>query len=126
MTTQQRKQQASNHIHLKVLHALNAHHKGKANGIGARMLANSVGLIEESGPRTLRKVISELRESGVPIAGMPDTGYFIAATAEELDAFCIKFLEARAMHSLRLSSKLRRVPLATLAGQLFLNDGANL
>jgi hypothetical protein len=72
--------------------------------------------------RELRKLISELRTEGVAICGRPETGYFIAETAEELDAFCIKYLEARALHSLKLSSRLRNIPLPVLAGQLFLNQ----
>jgi hypothetical protein len=46
----------------------------------------------------------------------------MAETANELDEFCIKYLEARALHSLTLSSRLRKIPLPVLAGQLFLNQ----
>lgn len=107
---------------VQVLNALGVAHRGRENGIHANHLASKLGLQGEYGLRKLRKAISELRETGIPIAGMPETGYFVAATAEELDEFCIKFLEGRAMHSLKLSSRLRRIPLPVLCGQLLLNQ----
>lgn len=93
-------------------------HRGAANGISVERLRRSTG----QGERRLRMLISELRREGVAICGKPVTGYFIAETASELDEFCIKYLEARAMHSLTLSSRLRKIPLPVLAGQLFLNQ----
>ena len=106
-----------------LINVLGVAHRGRDNGIHARHLAAKLGLEGEHGLRCLRKAISDLRETGIAIAGMPETGYFIAATAEELDEFCIKFLEGRAMHSLKLSSRLRRIPLQQLCGQLLLNQG---
>lgn len=91
--------------------------RGAANGIHVDQLARITG----QAPRRLRALISELRAEGVPVCGKPETGYFIADTAEELDQFCIKYLEARALHSLQLSSRLRKIPLPVLAGQLFIN-----
>jgi predicted DNA-binding transcriptional regulator YafY len=91
--------------------------RGAARGVHMDYLAARTGVPG----RELRKLISELRAEGVAICGTPTTGYFIAETAQELDAFCIKYLEARAMHSLRLSSRLRNIPLPILAGQLFIN-----
>lgn len=91
--------------------------RGQDNGIHVDRLA----LITGQTPRTLRTLISQLRAEGVAICGKPETGYFIAETPEELDQFCIKYLEARAMHSLKLSSRLRKIPLPVLAGQLFIN-----
>lgn len=96
----------------RVLAALTVR-QGKANGTGARELAQMVGLSE----RDLREAISELRMEGIAVCGHPRTGYFIAATAEELDETCA-FLRDRAMHSLTLESKLRHVPLPELLGQL--------
>jgi biotin operon repressor len=93
-------------------------YRGAANGIHVEKLARNTG----HSARKLRKLISDLRKEGAAICGKPDTGYFMAETAQELDEFCIKFLEARAMHSLTLSSRLRKIPLPVLAGQLFLNQ----
>jgi biotin operon repressor len=110
------------HLSAQVLNTLGVCHRGRSNGIHAKHLASKLGLQGDHGLRILRKAISDLREVGIPIAGMPETGYFIAATAEELDDFCIKFLESRALHSLKLSSRLRKIPLPVLAGQLLLNQ----
>ena len=67
--------------------------------------------------RHVRSLVSELRLEGIAICGHPRTGYFIAATAEELLETCA-FLRARAMHSLVLESRLRRIPLGELLGQM--------
>lgn len=93
-------------------------HRGATKGIHVDHLAARSG----QRPRTLRRLISALRTEGVPICGTPETGYFIAATSEEVDQFCIKYLESRALHSLKLSSRLRNISLPVLAGQLFLNQ----
>jgi predicted DNA-binding transcriptional regulator YafY len=93
-------------------------HRGRDKGIHMDHLAAVTGVPG----RELRKLISDLRSEGVAICGRPETGYFIAETSQELDDFCIKYLEARALHSLKLSSRLRRIPLPVLAGQLFLNQ----
>jgi predicted DNA-binding transcriptional regulator YafY len=91
-------------------------HTGQAKGIHMDALEATTG----APARQLRHLISELREEGVPVCGKPETGYFLAETAYELDQFCIKYLEQRALHSLRISSRLRRIPLSVLAGQLAL------
>ena len=67
--------------------------------------------------RRVRQLVSELREEGVAVCASPRTGYFIAATAGELEA-CCSFLRSRAMHSLTLESRLRKIALGELLGQL--------
>lgn len=93
-----------------------ARHTGRENGITANNLA---GLLQAL-PRTVRSLVSDLRMEGMAVCGHPTTGYYIAATAEELDETC-KFLRRRALHSLTLESKLRNVPMEDLVGQLHLN-----
>jgi biotin operon repressor len=93
-------------------------HRGQANGIHVEQLAARTDMPA----RQLRSLITALRTEGVAVCGKPETGYFIAESPEELDEFCIKYLEARALHSLKLSSRLRKIPLPVLAGQLFLNQ----
>lgn len=88
-------------------------HIGKGNGIGVRRLATDLNVDE----RQARKLVSDLRESGHAVCGTPKHGYYIAATAAELDETCI-FLRDRAMHSLWLESRLRKIPLPDLLGQL--------
>ena len=100
----------------QLLNALSAH-QGRQNGIGARELAAQLGIP----PRQLRKLISAAREDGIAICGKPSSGYFVPVTAEELQETCA-FLEHRAMHSLRKLSRMKRVALPTLLGQLMLNQ----
>lgn len=101
-----------------VLQAL-MRHVGRARGVAADQLAYEVLLQQPHGAelRRLRKCISTLRENGVAVCGRPETGYFIAATAEELEESC-QFLRSRALHSLALEAKLRKIPLPDLIGQL--------
>lgn len=90
-------------------------HVGRALGITAANLARAVDTSE----RRLRRCISQLREDGVAVCGRPVTGYFIAATAEELEESC-QFLRSRALHSLAIEARLRKIPLPDLIGQLHL------
>ncbi len=88
---------------------------GKTRGISVKGLALCNGVCE----RRVRSYISLLRGDGYAICGTPQTGYYMAQTAEELEQTC-RFLRARAMHSLVLESKLRKIPLPDLLGQLHL------
>lgn len=88
-------------------------HIGREKGITARRLCARLDVTE----RQVRSLISEARESGHAICGHPRDGYYIAATAEELEETC-QFLRNRAMHSLTLESRLRKTPLVELLGQL--------
>ena len=90
-------------------------HIGKGNGISIKQFAEQTDLL----PRTIRTYISELREDGHAVCGTPQDGYYIAATADELESTC-EFLRSRAMHSLALESRLRKIPLTDLIGQLHL------
>lgn len=86
---------------------------GRANGIPCFELAMMLELPE----RGIRKAIADLRLEGIAVCGTPESGYYVAATSEELEETC-NFLRSRAMHSLVLESKLRHVPLPELLGQL--------
>lgn len=95
-----------------------ADHQGHERGIDAAALATKVGVSK----RQLRKLISQARDDdGFAICGHPTHGYFMATTPEELAASC-RFLETRALHSLRLLSRMRKVSLPDLLGQLKLNQ----
>jgi len=100
----------------QLLNAL-ARHQGRDQGIPAKALAAELGLP----PRRMRKLISGLRDEGIAICGKPTTGYFVPTTPEELAESCA-FLEHRALHSLRLLSRMKRVAMPTLLGQLMLNQ----
>jgi len=71
----------------------------------------------EGKERKMRQLVSDLREEGIAVCAHPKTGYFIAETAAELEA-CCNFLRSRAMHSLTLESRLRKIALGELLGQL--------
>ena len=96
---------------LKVL----ARHIGKGHGLGVAALALQVGVAQ----RQVRKFVTDLRQDGVAVCGTPTHGYYIAGTPEELEETC-QFLRRRALHSLTLESRLRKVPLPDLIGQLHL------
>ncbi len=100
--------------HNQLIAAL-SHHIGKGNGIGVKALAVQLQTKE----RHVRTLVSALRDEGHAICGTPQDGYYIAATPEELTQTC-EFLRHRAMHSLGLEAKLRRIPLPDLLGQLHL------
>ncbi len=88
-------------------------HIGRGNGITVQVLAEQLGTTE----RQVRALVSELRMDGNAICGHPRDGYYIADTPEELDETC-QFLRNRAMHSLQLESRLRKIPMPDLLGQL--------
>jgi len=88
-------------------------HLGAASGITAAAIAAELFTSE----RDVRHCVTELREDGIAVCAHPRSGYFIAATAEELEDTC-QFLRSRALHSLTLESKLRHVPLPDLLGQM--------
>ena len=99
-----------------------SHHIGAANGIHVRQLvtritgqAVSCALLE----RRLRTIITDLRTDGAHICGHPASGYYMAETAEELEATCA-FLRSRAMSSLVIESRMRRISLPELLGQMTL------
>lgn len=94
-----------------------AQHQGRAHGISSGALATKTGLSQ----RQLRKHISALRDEGIAICGKPSTGYFVPVTPEELQESCA-FLEHRALHSLRVLSRMKKVALPDLLGQLKLNQ----
>lgn len=88
-------------------------HQGAERGVSAEYLAKLL----DTDPRVVRGLVTELREDGVPVCGHPKSGYFIALTSDELEQ-TVQFLRARAMKSLHLEARLRRISLPDLLGQL--------
>ena len=88
-------------------------HIGKGNGIGVKSLALQLDTTE----RHIRTLVESLRDEGHAVCAHPSTGYYIAETAEELSHTC-DFLHNRALHSLALEAKLKKIPLPDLLGQL--------
>lgn len=96
----------------KLLHALSGH-LGRGRGVSVEDLSARVAVPV----RQVRRGISALRQDGVAICGKPRHGYYIANSPEELEETC-QFLRSRAMHSLVLEARLRKLPLPALLGQL--------
>jgi transposase len=92
-----------------------AFHIGKGHGIKCTDLAQQLDVPE----RQVRTLVSEAREDGIAICGTPATGYYVAATSEELNE-TLEFLKNRALHSLQLASRLSKIPLPDLMGQMHL------
>ena len=67
--------------------------------------------------RAVRTYITELREQGHAICGHPNTGYYVAEKPEEIEEVCA-FLHARAMTSLMLIARIKKIALPELLGQL--------
>lgn len=109
--------ETSDQLLVLLIHVLTTKHKGRKRGVKASILAVQTGL----GERTLRKLISDAREQGVAVVGTPETGYYVAETAEELEE-CCHFLRSRAVHSLMLEARLRKISLPSLLGQLNLSS----
>jgi len=86
---------------------------GAHNGVSVDTLAQKLATT----PRHVRTLVSDLRMDGIAICGTPKSGYYIAATPEEMEETC-QFLRNRAMHSLQLESRLRKIPMPDLLGQL--------
>lgn len=92
-----------------------ARHIGAESGIRIDQLAADVGCSE----RVIRKLVSALRREGYAVCAHPTQGYYIANGPAELDRTC-SFLRQRALHSLVLESRLRKISLPELLGQLTL------
>lgn len=101
----------------EVLVALSRHIGGE-NGASARALVAEIRSVPTPGhERQLRHRIEELRREGHHVCGHPSSGYYIAATEEELVRTC-GYLHDRAMTSLTQIAAMRRVSLPDLRGQL--------
>lgn len=86
---------------------------GAKHGESVSVLAFHLGITA----REVRKLVTELRLDGIAVCGTPKTGYYVAETAEELQQ-TIDFLTHRALHSLTLASRMSKIPLPDLLGQL--------
>lgn len=88
-------------------------HIGRENGISGKQLALDAGVEE----RQVRKLVSDLRREGAAVCAHPKTGYFVAASAEDIEHTC-EFLTSRSLHGLVDASYLKKIPLPDLLGQL--------
>ncbi len=73
--------------------------------------------------RRLRTVITALRQKGIPIgstAAQNGGGYYLVRAGSELDEYCGRLRRA-ALGKLNLESRLRKISLEELLGQMALN-----
>lgn len=99
-----------------------SHHIGKDNGIHVRdLVARITGqlLVSEQLERKVRQVVTDLRMEGHHVCAHPASGYFMAASADELNETC-EFLYERAMTGLTQVSRMKQISLPDLRGQLHL------
>lgn len=96
-------------------------HIGRYQGASASELVREItGLIpesEEAAKRDLRSVVEALRLEGEHVCAHPGEGYYMAASAEELDRTCL-FLYSRAIKSLLQIARMKKVSDPDLRGQL--------
>lgn len=102
--------------HDQLLAILSKDHIGRDNAIKGEALAVRIGCKV----RTIRTLVLKLRENAVAVCGRPETGYYIAENAEEVDATC-KLLEAHGLHQLAVAARMRKTTLPELLGQMNLS-----
>lgn len=104
----------------QVLTAL-SRHIGEASGVHIeRLVAEILGTSERDpgAERRVRSIVSELREEGTAVCAHPAVGYFIAETEEEVRRYYTDWMMSRAMHTLRIISRVTKIAIPDLVGQL--------
>jgi hypothetical protein len=95
--------------------------RGARHGIRTKdlveMITNEPSTINDE--RYLRQIVTNLRTAGFPILATPETGYYWPVNEAEIYANC-KWLHGRAMTHLKMMSRLKKVGVPLLAGQLIL------
>jgi len=99
-----------------------SNHIGRHKGVSARQLVVEItGQADSRGStRRLRHCIEALREEGSHICGHPGSGYYMAKDEAELTEAC-EFLVSRAMTSLMQVSRMKKIAIPDIAGQMKLN-----
>ena len=100
-------------LRIMLVATLEGQHRGRENGIHVKDLERKTNVAA----RTLRKLVSDARMDGIAICGKPDSGYYIAQTADELDA-TLGFLRSRWLRGATIEARLRKLSLPALMGQL--------
>jgi len=69
--------------------------------------------------RALRSLVTDLRKDGIPIISSTasDGGYYLSSAGSDLEAFCKRF-RSRALNTLKIEARLRKITLPTLLGQI--------
>lgn len=104
-----------------VLRAL-TRHIGKHNGASVDQLVTEITgdtVRDKYAERRVRDAVVHLRNEGHHVCAHPSSGYYMAATPEELEETCA-FLIERAMTTLKQVAAMKRISLPDLRGQLHL------
>jgi hypothetical protein len=88
-------------------------HIGAHKGASVEQLARALNCT----PRHIRVLVTELRMDGEHVCGTPAEGYFMAETEADVSATC-DFLKNRALKSLLLASRMAKVSIPDLVGQM--------
>ena len=102
-------------------------HIGKHNAIGmgelySRVFDKSWGH-KINDTRQIRRVVTTLRNEGVPICSASDCntgGYYLASAGSELENYCSR-IRRRGLQALMMEAKIRRTALPELLGQIQLS-----
>jgi hypothetical protein len=73
-----------------------------------------------NGTRRLRKLVTGLRQEGVPICSVSDQnggGYYLASAGSDLEDYCQR-LRAKSLKGLVMEATLRKMALPALLGQI--------
>lgn len=98
-----------------------SHHIGRERGVTVTALAREVLGAEPTrgDERCVRKLVVDLRREGHHVCAHPASGYYLAASPEELND-TIAFLRDRAMSSLEQIAAMKHVSIPDLFGQMHL------
>ncbi len=83
-------------------------------------MGERLGTSTSAGGRRRGGATNDRRTEAYHVCGTPETGYFMAKTAEELDRPC-RFLVSRAEASLSQVANMKRMSMPDLHGQFRLN-----
>jgi len=98
--------------------------RGRANALhGREVIEGIVGYTSVSLERDLSEIVKRLRDRGFPVCSDSSNGYWWGVDPSDV-AGTISFLWRRAMHSLRQVTKLRKIAMPDVSGQIRLPVGS--
>lgn len=110
-------QQLQNSLHMAL-----TRHVGRVRAVSMKTLYKAVfgedATSQVNGTRELRRLVTHLRNQGVPVCSSSD-GYWLAAAGQETEHYLAR-LRSQAIRKLKLVSKIRKVSLVEEARQLAL------
>ena len=96
-------------------------HIGEERGVHIEPLVAEILGTSERDPgaeRRVRAIVSALREEGTAVCAHPAVGYFIAENDDEVRRYYTDWMMSRAMHTLRIISRVTKIAVPDLVGQL--------